>query len=228
MQHYIIVDTETTCEDTVADFGAIVCNSKGNIVDQYSALVYGQFDRVDLFYMTNGKSWSRDAASRKRELYNQMMIDGRRVMASPMAINRWLQSVNSKYQPTLTAYNLAFDAVKCRDTAIDIDQFSDKFCLWHAAVGNICNTKRYRQFVCDNHLFNKPTEKQNMTFQTNAEAVFGFINGSIITEPHTAIEDARDFELPILKNIAAKKAWREKIKVYAWQDFQVCNHFKAR
>lgn len=228
MQHYMIVDTETTCEDTVADFGAIVCDNRGKIIDSLSVMILGEFDRVDLFYMNSGKSWSRDAANRKRERYNQMINDGSRVLASRAYVNRWLSASIALYNPTLTAYNLAFDLVKCRNTAIDLDQFSDKFCLWHAAVGNICNTKRYRQFVCENHLFNAPTEKQNMTFQTNAEAVFGFINGSMVPEPHTAIEDARDFELPILKHIVAKKSWREKIVSYNWKDFQVCDHFKAK
>lgn len=228
MPYFIIVDTETTCEDTVADFGAVVCDTRGNVVADYAALVLGQFDRTELFYMQGGRDWSRDAAVRKRERYNQMLVDGTRIMASHNHINRWLAQVNQKYQPTLTAYNLAFDAVKCRDTMIDLDQFSDKFCLWHASVGNICNTKKYRQFVVENHLFNAPTEKHNMTFQTNAETVFGFINGSLITEPHTAIEDARDFELPILQNIIRKKSWRDNVKAYNWKDFQVCDHFRAK
>ncbi len=228
MPYFLIVDTETTCEDTVADFGAILCDHKGNVVADYSALVLGEFDRVDLFYMNGGRDWSRDAAIRKRVRYDQMLTDGVRALASRNHINRWLSAINQKYQPTLTAYNLAFDAAKCLNTGIDIAQFQDKFCLWHAAVGNICNSKRYRQFVVDNHLFNAPTEKHNMTFQTNAEAVFGYINGAMIAEPHTALEDARDFELPILKTIVKCKGWRDKVVAYNWKDFQVCNHFRAK
>ena len=40
MKHYyLIVDTETTRRDTVADFGAVVVDRKGKIVDQFGALV---------------------------------------------------------------------------------------------------------------------------------------------------------------------------------------------
>lgn len=228
MTYFLIVDTETTCEDTVADFGAVVCDHKGNIVADYAAMVSGQFDRVELFYSAAVKSWSRDAARAKRERYNQMIDDGFRCWANAAHINRWLAAVNQRYNPTLTAYNLAFDMGKCANTGIDLVQFTDKFCLWYAAVGNVCNQKKYRQFVVENHLFNAPTEKQNMTFQTNAEAVYGFINGAVVAEPHTALEDARDFELPILKTIMQKKLWRDNIRAYNWKDFQVCDHFRAK
>ena len=67
-----------------------------------------------------------------------------------------------------------------------------------------------------------------MTFQTNAEIVCGFINGEFKEEPHTALEDARDFELPILREIIRKKNWRDNITPYNWREFQVKNHFTAK
>lgn len=228
MQHYIIVDTETTCENTVADFAAVVCDAKGKIVDSVAVMVLGEFDRVDLFYMNSGKAWSRDAAERKRAKYNTMIDSGERVLAAKAFINRWLWDVSMRFDPILTAYNLAFDAEKCRNTGINLDMFPNRFCLWHAAAANICTQKKYRRFVMENHLFNAPSEKGNMTFQTNAEAVFGFINGGMVSEPHTALEDARDFELPILMQVIRRKGWRENIKPYAWQDWQVNKHFTAK
>ena len=227
MQNYIIVDTETTCENTVADFAAVVCDAKGKILDSFAVLVLGEFDRVDLFYLNQGKQWSRAAAEHKRERYNQMIDAGDRVLASRDYISRRLQEIAKRFNPILTAYNLAFDVDKCRNTAINLDMFSDRFCLWHAAASNICNQKKYRRFVLENHLFNAPTEKRNMTFQTNAEAVFGFINGTLVAEPHTALEDARDFELPILQHVIKRKSWLENTKPYTWQDWQVNQYFKA-
>ena len=53
----------------------------------------------------------------------------------------------------LTAYNLAFDKSKCLNTGIDLSGFNSEFCLWQAAVGNICNTKKFRQFALSNHAF---------------------------------------------------------------------------
>jgi hypothetical protein len=150
------------------------------------------------------------------------------MLASVNAVNKWINQVIGKYDPSLTAYNLAFDKSKCANTGIDLSGFSDSFCLWGAAVGNICNKKDYRNFALQNHAFNKPTQHGNMTFQTNAEIVCGFINGQFEKEPHTALEDARDFELPILKAILKKRDWREKIKAYNWREFQTKDWFTAK
>jgi hypothetical protein len=100
--------------------------------------------------------------------------------------------------------------------------------LWQAAVGNICNTKRFRQFALDNHAFNRVTEHGNMTFKTNAEIVCGYVTGDFKTEPHTALEDARDFELPILTKIVNRKNWRDNIVAYNWKNFQVKDNFTAK
>ena len=44
MKHYyLIVDTETTKRNTVADFGAVLVTRKGEIVEQFGAMVLGQF-----------------------------------------------------------------------------------------------------------------------------------------------------------------------------------------
>jgi len=48
----------------------------------------------------------------------------------------------------------------------------------------------------------------------------------MIIEPHTALEDARDFELPILLNILKKRDWQDNIKPYDWKDFQAKNSNK--
>jgi len=123
---------------------------------------------------------------------------------------------------------LGFDLDKCKNTGIELGGFNSQFCLWQAAIGNICNTKQYRDFVLQNHGFNTPTGAGNMTMKTSAEMVAGFIGGEFKTEPHTALEDARDFELPILQTILRKKKWREKITPYNWRQFQVRNHFSVK
>ena len=228
-QYYIVVDTETTIEDTVADFAAVIIDRKGNIQTKMAVLVRGWFDETDLFYIPNSNNtWSKEYALAKRNRYNQMLDTGSRTMASVAAINNWLHKAVGKYNPTLTAYNLSFDVEKSRNTGIDLDIFTNRFCLWQAAVGNICNRKGYRQFCLDNHRFNKPTDKGNMTFQTNAEVVAGYLSGNIATEPHTALEDIIDFEIPILQHILLKHNWKSKITPYNYRDHQVKDHFKAK
>lgn len=227
-QYFAILDTETTIRDTVADIGIVICDRQGRIYNQMAVLIKGQFDEVELFYDNRAKGmWSFEYAQTKRKNYNEMLNNGTRMLATVSAINTWIQKAIAVYNPTLTAYNLAFDVSKCGNTGIDLNGFDNRFCLWQAAVGNICNSRQYRQFVLDNHLFNKPTDKRNMTFQTNAEVVCGYITGTLIDEPHTAIEDAINFELPILTHILKKRNWRDNVIPYDWNKFQVRNHFKV-
>jgi hypothetical protein len=228
-QFFAILDTETTINDTVADFAIVIVDREGKIYNQCAVLIAGHYDTMSLFYDKNATGlWSKDYAHKKRDNYEKMITDGTRMLASVNAINKWINQAIGKYNPSLTAYNLAFDLSKCANTGIDLSGFNQKFCLWQAAVGNICNKKAFKQFALDNHQFNNATSKGNMTFKTNAEIVCGFINNNIIDEPHTALEDARDFELPILTHIIKKRNWQDNIKPYAWQDFQVKDHYTAR
>lgn len=228
-QFFLILDTETSITDKVVDFGAVVCDRNGNIETQCAIMVQSVFGVDDLFYDRNAAGlWSKASISRRMDNYNAMLNNGSRMLASIAAINRWLEKAAGKYNPTLTAYNLPFDSSKCANTGIDLNMFSDRFCLWAAAVGMVCNTKKYRGFVLQNHLFNTPTEKGNMTFSTTAEAVTGYLSGNMTAEPHTAIEDIIGYELPTLVHILKKRDWRNKIQPYDWNKHQVRNHFEAK
>lgn len=227
-QYFLIVDTETTITDKVVDFGAVICDRNGKIFAQCGVLINGVFGVDNLFYDTSADSiWSKASIDRRMGNYNSMLDNGSRMLASVSAVNRWLEKAAGKYNPELTAYNLAFDASKCQNTGIDLNMFSNRFCLWGAAVGNICQTKAYKQFVLENHLFNTRTKHGNMTFSTTAEAVTGFLSGQMTDEPHTSIEDIIGYELPTLVHIAKKKNWRDNITPYSWNAFQVKNHFKV-
>jgi len=226
---YAILDTETTIADTVADFAIIVVDRNGKIFNQCAVLVAGHYSTHELFYDRAASGiWGTAGLERRKANYQAMLDSGSRMVASAAAVNRWINQAIGKYNPTLTAYNLAFDLGKCANTGIDVSGFNSKFCLWHAAVGNICDKKAFKTFALENHAFNSVTKHGNMTFQTNAEIVAGFLNGEFIKEPHTALEDARDFELPILQHIVKRRNWQEKIKPYNWKDFQVKNHFVAK
>lgn len=228
-QFFAILDTETTIENTVADFAIVICDRDGKIYNQCAVLVAGHYGTFELFHdkMAND-IWGYSGLEKRKQNYIKMLDSGTRMLASVNAINRWINQAIGKYNPILTAYNLAFDKDKCAKTDIDLTGFTNEFCLWQASVGNICNSKQYRNFVLENHLFNKPTDNGNMTFSTTAETVCGFIKGEFQIEPHTALEDARDFELPILTQTIKKRNWREKITPYNWREFQVKNHYQAK
>lgn len=226
---FAILDTETTINDTVADFAIVICDRNGQIYNQCAVLVRGHYDSMELFHdTTKSDIWGLSGLQKRKNQYAAHLDNGIRMIASVNAINKWINQAIGKYNPTLTAYNLAFDNNKCQNTGIDLSGFNNRFCLWQAAIGNICQTKKYRQFCVDNHQFNNSTKNGNMTFKTTAETVCGFLNNNMQTEPHTALEDARDFELPILVNIIKKRNWETKIQAYDWNNFQVKNHFQAK
>ena len=228
-QFFAILDTETTISDTVADFAIIIVDREGKIHNQCAVLVAGHYGNHELFHDKNANDiWGYAGLEKRKANYATMLESGVRMLASTNAINKWINQAIGKYNPDLTAYNLAFDLAKCANTGIDLSGFNSRFCLWQAAVGNICNKKAFKQFALENHAFNNATKHGNMTFKTNAEIVCGFINNNFIEEPHTALEDARDFELPILTTIIKKRNWRDNIRAYAWQDFLVKNHFTAK
>jgi hypothetical protein len=228
-QYFAILDTETTMADTVADFGIVICDRAGKIHAQCAVLVNGHYGTVELFHDTKACDiWGFDGLNKRKANYVAMLDSGSRMLASVNAINKWLALAVGKYDPILTAYNLAFDLDKCAKTGIDLSIFNSKFCLWQAALGNICKAKAYKQFALENHSINARTKFGNMTIKTNAEIVCGFVNGAIVDEPHTALEDARDFELPILVNVLKKKNWRDNIVAYDWHKWQLKDHTTAK
>jgi len=225
-QYFCVVDTETTIDNKVIDFAAVIVDRRGKIYDSIAVIVK-DLELSTLWY--NEKTGFFNAANLERRIknYNTMLDDGRRVIASVGAINRWLDKCITLYNPVLTAYNLTFDSEKCSNTGIILDGFTNRFCLWYAASAIICHRKAYLRYVLQNHLFNAPTERGNMTFRTDAEAVAGFVTGTFTKEPHTALEDITGYEIPVLLKVIAIKDWQSKICNYSWANFQVKDHFNA-
>jgi hypothetical protein len=234
--HYLILDTETTIDDKVADFGALIVDRKGSILAQCAVLINGIYndrDNHSLFYNEySGELWRKKNLDTRYAAYNEMLQTGIRMLASVNAINIWLAKANQKYAPALTAYNLAFDRDKCAKTGICLDIFEHSFCLWYASFNKWAHTKDYRNFVLQAHAFNPPTALGNMSYKTNAETVARFITGNpaMPDEPHTALEDARDYELPILQRLVQTEK-REKFlnpEPYSWNKVQVKDWFVAK
>lgn len=227
-QFFCVVDTETTVTDKVVDFAAVIVDRKGQVFNTCAILVRDIWGVDELFHRVDDPGlWSKSNLQKRKDNYSRMVETGTRTIASVNAINRWIEKAVGKYNPTLTAYNLAFDNSKCGNTGIDLTPFNNRFCLWGAAVGNICHTKDYREFALQNHLFNSRTEHGNMTYSTKAESVFGYLHGALVEEPHTALEDAVDFEVPILTHILKKRDWKDKVIPYNWKEFQVRDYYKA-
>jgi hypothetical protein len=233
--YYLIVDTETTMDEKVADFGAVIIDRKGAIQAQCGILINGIYnDRENhplFFNEYSGDLWSRKSLDRRYNNYSEMLGNGTRMLASVPAINAWLTKAALKYSPTLTAYNLSFDLGKCVNTGIDLSIFADRFCLWHASFNKWAFTKDYRNFALQMHAFNAPTKLQNMSFKTNAETMARYVlsDPTMPDEPHTALEDAIYYELPILSKLVqtTKRNVFLNPVAFDWRKVQVKDWFTA-
>ena len=234
-QHFLLIDTETTATGLVADFGAVVVDRKGRIATQCGVLTGGIFTDPDshpLFYNEDaGELWNKASLARRYENYRRMLQSGSRMVASPAAINSWLAKAAIRYNPIMTAYNLAFDVDKCNRTGIDLTVFPERFCLWHTSVKVWAHSRAYRRMVMDSLAFNSPTKHGNMSYKTNAETMARFVtdNPELPDEPHTALEDCIDYELPILKRLLAVRSTRKILAMgggFDWRDYQVRDWFR--
>ena len=202
MKHYyLIVDTETTKRGTVADFGAVLMTKQGEIVERFGAMVLNHFGSLPLFSDPSADPeafWSEQSAKRREKDYYSMLDSGERSISSVGLINQWLAGINARYAPVLTAYNLAFDLGKCRNTRIDLGIFAQSFCLMKAAKRQIGTLAEYHDFCHDNRFLTLALRKPSMTADTMAKFILGW---DLEDEPHTALEDAQFYEAPILTKI---------------------------
>ena len=235
-KYFLIVDTETTQTDRVADFGAVIADKQGNIAAECGVLVreyYLDRDNHPLFHTKDADPlWGARNLPKRYAQYDAMLTNGSRMLASVPAINSWLAKALAKYRPTLTAYNINFDLGKCRNSGIDLSIFDNQFCLWYASAQKWMRTKAYRQFVLDNVAFNSPTKHGNMSFQTKAEIMARFVlnDPGLEDEPHTALEDAKFYELPILKKLVdttSPKVYLNPVPV-TWRDVQVKDWYQPK
>ena len=214
MKHYyLIVDTETTKKQTVADFGAVITDRKGNIVDQFGAMVLNHFGSLPLFSdptATDSALWSEQSAQRREKDYYSMLDSGERSISSVGLINQWLSATYARYNPVLTAYNISFDLGKCRNTRINLGIFKQRFCLMKAAKRAIGSLADYHKFCHAHGFLTAKLRKPSMTADTMAKYILGI---DLQDEPHTALEDARDYEAVILAYILNGKTRKQLLEL---------------
>lgn len=235
-QYCLIVDCETTQDNLVADFAAVIADRKGNIHAQCAVLtneIYTDSKNHPLFFTSDTTGiWSKLGQDSRYKQYARMLESGSRMIASIGAINRWLDKAKAGYDPYLTAYNLPFDLDKCEKTGIDLTPFHRRFCLWAAAYTKWGKSKKFKEFILSAHAFNTPTELGNMTYKTNAEIMARFVlnNNTLPDEPHTALEDIIGYELPIFTKLARTEKMVDLCNsvAYDWRQVQVKDHFKAK
>jgi hypothetical protein len=139
-----------------------------------------------------------------------MLETGERSISSVALINQWLAATNARYNPVLTAYNISFDLGKCRNTRINLGIFNQKFCLMKAAKRDIGVLADYQQFCFDNGLLTAKLKRPQMTADSMAKYISG---ADLADEPHTALEDARDYEALILAYILKTKTRKQLMEL---------------
>jgi len=221
-QYFALVDTETTIESTVADLAVLIVDRKGQIFNQIAVLIQGEFGVKKLFYDVNSSEeiWTLKGLEQRNQTYKNMLNSGQRMLASVNAVNKWFNQAHRTYPDLIfTAYNSSFDRDKMIKTGIDLEGFADRdFCLWRASVDRLKGNKAFIQHCLDRKWM---TAKFNL--RTNAESVAEFVNGyPMEPEPHTALEDAKDYELPILKWLLKYQSWKKYGQQgYSWYDWQL-------
>jgi hypothetical protein len=224
-QMFLIIDTETTMEDHVYDFGAVLCDRHGTIESECSVILK-DFANEPLFHDNQSTLWNLKLRQQK---YANMLENGSIMVSSVQGVNRWLDRVIAKYPEVIAvSYNAAFDKDKLQKSGIDFSRFNEYLCLWQIAYGLHGQTKKYRQFTLENHYFNNVTDLGNATYQTNAEVMSHYVTGIKATEQHTALSDCKDFERHILVNVLKSKNWRKKMRPYNWRECQLKDAFIAK
>lgn len=232
---FLTIDTETTQTGKVADFGAVISDKAGTVYQEIGVLTGNFFSDKEnhpLFHIYGDANdvFSKASLPARYANYETMLQDGRRMLASIAAINRWLIKARLKYNPVMTAYNIAFDKDKCDNSGIDLTIFDKSFCLWYASVAKWGQTKAYKQFCLDNHFFGNRTKTGHMGMQTKADRVAKFLFPHLPDEPHTALEDARDYEVPILTALVKNTSPAEYMNPpsYNYRDFALRDIFTVK
>jgi hypothetical protein len=214
MRKLLIIDTETTAKNqSVADFGAVLvdlskprgADGYGQVIRELGSYVYGEFDRLELWhdpFAPPESFWSKLNVAERQKAQESEVKDGNRNIAAANWINHWLAEIADEFAPICTAYNWRFDRDVCRRTGINIDQFQHgmEWCLWGLAKRHYATDPAYTAHCIANDYM---TPKGRIQF--TADSVSNFIfwqRGNVEDpEPHTALEDAKIYELPIAQEL---------------------------
>lgn len=209
---FAILATEATIENTVADLGIVICDREGRIHNQCAILIAGHYDGLELLCDENLRGNLRAAyLERRRANYEEMIDVGMRIVTSVDAVNRWINQVINKYDPILIAHGLDINVIRCQNTGIDVSNFSERFCFRDVINANVCNTEKYSRFVIENNLVDNSGKKLGIDFEGTIENIYRFVSGRRKVKSRTALEDARDFEIPILLYIVKKRDWKKRM-----------------
>ena len=190
-KNYLIIDTETANgldEPLVYDYGGIVVNNKGEILEYFSFVI------TDVFYFMRDLMQSC-YYHEKIPNYEKELFNGKRRPATFAQVYNFTYYLLKKYDiQAVLAYNMKFDQNALNNTLKTLTNGSkkyffpynlDKQCIMCMTQDTICRQKTYKKFCLDNGYLT-PTGRLKST----AEIVYRYLhlNNSFIEE-HTGLAD---------------------------------------
>ena len=212
---FIVLDIETITKARLAfDIAWHVCDSKGNILESYNALVKEVVDVPFIFELLRVDEFMKN----KCQVYIDALTTNSIDVKYLYDISNDLQDIADRYnaKPIVCAYNADFDfnvLNKNMQVYEGMDFFEeskdDVVDIMTMALATICNTNKYVRW-CNLNGF--VTEKGNV--RTNAQTVYAYISHNPnFVEAHHALADC-DIEKEIL--FKARKYRKKHHTKFAW------------
>ena len=197
---FVVLDVETvTSARLVFDIAWHVCDSKGNILESYNALVKEVVDTPFIFELLRKDDFMKD----KCQMYIDALVMNSIDVKCLYDISVDFYGIAKRYnaQVIMCAYNAKFDYEVLNnnlhiyegDDIYFFDNVDNIIDIMTMALATICNTNKYVRW-CNLNGFITP--KGNI--KTSAETVYAYISQNCnFVEAHHALEDC-DIEKEIL------------------------------
>lgn len=195
---FVVLDTETiTSAHLVFDIAWHVCDSKGNILESYNALVKEVVDTPFIFELLRCDDFMKN----KCKMYIDALVNNSIDVKNLCDIAADFYDISKRYNAKviMCAYNAKFDYDVLNSNLKmyeGVPFFENNECvidIMTMALATVCNTNKYVRFCLLNGF---TTPKGNV--KTSAETVYAYITQNRdFVEAHHALEDC-DIEKDIL------------------------------
>ncbi len=124
---YLLVATEQAETNKTIAFSAFIIDHKGEIQEKVEVLVREFFlDKRKHPFRIENSNRNRKAMALRKIKYDEcvaMIADGRRMLASVNAINKWLSAMLSKYNPLIVGGDINEERTVLNFSGIDVSIF---------------------------------------------------------------------------------------------------------
>lgn len=230
-KHYVLaIDTETAGSlesPLVYDIGASVMDTKGNMYESLSSVVYE-------IYCKEKEKMASAYYAKKLPEYEQGIEKGHWTIMKFFTIRKILREWIEEYGITeIVAYNTRFDRKALNNTMEYLTEGKFKWFfpygieyldIWNMACSTIYKKESYYQMAKEHGW-----ESDAGNVRTNAEVGYSYLSGESFEEKHTALEDVKieyAIYLACLKarvkaedKVITHNPWRKPQK--GWKEYKI-------